>query len=178
MVMRITSLEEYGMRCMVLLARTGTDKTLTLPDFKLKEGLSIPYAAKMLMILKRAGLVKAMRGRHGGYTLSRPAEKIVLKEIFDALGEPAFSPSHCERHTGLFEICVHESDCKVRDVWKTFGGFIDQILDRITLADVVDGKLGIMEAFQISSGNGGPPSNVAIPATVEVNSLNTIKRDK
>jgi Rrf2 family protein len=152
--MKITALEEYGMRCMVLLARSGPSEIMTLPDFKIREGLSIPYAAKLLMILKRAGLVKAVRGRNGGYALSRPAEKIVLKDIFDALGEPAFSSAHCERHTGIFEICVHAGDCKVRDIWRTFGNFIDQILDKITLADVVEGKLGILDAFKISSGNG------------------------
>jgi Rrf2 family protein len=153
--MKITSLEEYGMRCMVLLAHCKPNETLTLPDFKIKEGLSIPYAAKLLMILKRAGLVKAVRGRNGGYALSRPAEKIVLKDIFDALGEPTFSSVHCEKHTGIFEICVHADDCKVRDIWRTFGNFIDQILDKISLADVVEGKLGILDAFRISSGNGG-----------------------
>ena len=142
--MKITALEEYGMRCMVLLARCGRDETMTLPDFRIKEGLSIPYAAKLLMILKRAGLVKAVRGRNGGYALSRPAEEIVLKDIFEALGEPAFSSAHCEKHTGIFEICVHAGDCKVRDIWKTFGNFIDQILDKNTLADVVDGKLRIL----------------------------------
>jgi len=152
--MKITALEEYGMRCMVLLARCGRDETMTLPDFRIKEGLSIPYAAKLLMILKRAGLVKAVRGRNGGYALSRPAEEIVLKDIFEALGEPAFSSAHCEKHTGIFEICVHAGDCKVRDIWKTFGNFIDQILDKNTLADVVDGKLRILDAFKVSSGNG------------------------
>jgi Rrf2 family protein len=146
--MKITALEEYGMRCMVLLARCKPGQTMTLPDFKSREGLSIPYAAKLLMILKKAELVKAIRGRNGGYALSRPADKIVLKEIFDALGEPAFTSAHCEKHTGIFDICVHADDCKVRDIWKTFGNFIDQILDRITLADVVDGKLGILDAFK------------------------------
>jgi Rrf2 family protein len=152
--MKITALEEYGMRCMVLLARCGPGETMTLPDFKIREGLSIPYAAKLLMILKRAGLVKAIRGRNGGYALARPADKIVLKDVFNALGEPVYSQTHCERHTGIFEICVHADDCKVRDIWKTFGNFIDQILDKISLADVVDGKLGILDAFKISSGNG------------------------
>jgi Rrf2 family protein len=156
--MKITALEEYGMRCMVLLARCGPDETMTLPEFKSQEGLSIPYAAKLLMILKKAGLVKANRGRNGGYALSRPANQIVLKEIFDALGEPAFSAGHCEKHTGIFDICVHTNDCKVRDIWKSFGNFIDQILDKITLADIVDGKLGILDKFNLSSGNGGQTS--------------------
>jgi Rrf2 family protein len=175
--MKITALEEYGMRCMVLLATCEPDETLTLPDFKLREGLSVPYAAKLLMILKRAGLVKAVRGRKGGYALSRPADKIALKDIFDSLGEPAFSPTHCERHTGLLEICVHEGDCKVRDIWKSFGGIIDQLLDKITLADVAGGHLGILESFSLSAGNHAR-GQVNVPVMAERDIVQTIKRIK
>lgn len=152
--MKITALEEYGFRCMLRLAQCGPGETLTLPDFKLQEGISIPYAAKLLMILKKAGLVSAVRGRNGGYALAEPADKIVLKEIFDALGEPAFSPSHCERHTGLYQVCVHEGDCRVRDIWQSFGSFIDQLLERITLADVAEGRLKIFENVSFTVENG------------------------
>jgi Rrf2 family protein len=150
--MKITALEEYGFRCMLLLASIGPDETLNLPDFQNREGLSIPYAGKLLMILRKAGLVKAIRGRNGGYALAKASDKIVLKEIFDALGEPAFSPSHCEKHTGLYKICVHQEDCKVRHIWKTFDSFIGRLLDKITLADVAQGKLEILES-NFASGN-------------------------
>ncbi len=153
--MKITALEEYGLRCMLLLAGCGPNETLTLPEFEIKEGLSIPYAAKLLMILKRAGLVKAVRGRNGGYALARPAEKILLKEILDALGKPAFSSSHCGRHTGQLDICVHQADCQVRIIWKSFDDLIGRILGNITLADVVTGKLEILDTIQAATGNGG-----------------------
>ena len=152
--MKITALEEYGLRCMVLLTRCGPGETLALSDFKMREGLSMPYAAKLLMILKKSGLVKAVRGRKGGYALAKPAERIALKEIFDALGEPSFSPSHCERHTGTFDICVHEGDCRVRDIWQSFGSFIDQVLDRISLADAAQGKLKILDNVSMSVESG------------------------
>lgn len=164
--MRITALEEYGFRCMLLLANCGRGETLTLPDFKLKEGLSIPYSAKLLQILKKAGLVKSVRGRKGGYQLAREPEKIILRDIFRALGEPAFSSTHCDKHGGLYDICVHAEDCKVREIWKTFDSFMGQLLDRITLADVANGKLEILETAQLTVGgyqgrqeNGVAPSN-------------------
>jgi Rrf2 family transcriptional regulator, iron-sulfur cluster assembly transcription factor len=149
---KISALEEYGIRCMVLLAKCEPEETLTLPEFQVREGLSIPYAAKLLIILKRAGLVRAARGRNGGYTLARAPEKIALKEIFDALGEPAFSSSHCGRHTGQFDICVHQDDCKVKVIWKSFDTFINQLLSGITLADVAAGKLDILENVQVNIG--------------------------
>ncbi|HBZ00912.1 MAG TPA: transcriptional regulator [candidate division Zixibacteria bacterium] len=152
--MKISAIEEYGIRCMLLLARRNADETLTLPEFELREGLSIPYAAKLLMILKRAGLVKAARGRKGGYMLARAPEQIPLKEILDALGEPVFSSSHCGRHSGQLDICVHHDDCQVRVIWKSFDNFISQILTGITLADVASGNLDFLQNAQITTGNG------------------------
>jgi Rrf2 family iron-sulfur cluster assembly transcriptional regulator len=152
--MKITALEEYGLRCMLLLARCGPDETMTLPEFQASEGLSIPYAAKLLMILKKAGLVRAARGRNGGYALARQPEKIMLKEILDALGEPAFSSSHCGKHAGQLDICIHKADCQVRIIWQSFDEMIGRILGNITLADLVTGKLEILDTIHLATGNG------------------------
>jgi len=134
--MKVSALEEYGLRCMVLLARSGPGESLTLPEISAKEGLSLPYAGKLLMILKQAGLVKAVRGRKGGYALTRSPETVVLREIFNALGEPVFGPTHCERYTEEGECCVHNEDCTVRNVWGTFNQFVSGYLDSVTLADL------------------------------------------
>jgi Rrf2 family transcriptional regulator, iron-sulfur cluster assembly transcription factor len=151
--MKITSLEEYGIRCMLLLAKCRPDETLTLPDFRIQEGLSIPYAAKLMTLLKKAGLVKSVRGRSGGYQLSKEPDKIFLREIFEALGDSAFSSAHCAKYTGLNEVCVHAGDCRVLDIWKTFDISISKILDKITLADVANGKLEILDNIQTSVGS-------------------------
>jgi len=142
--MRITALEEYGLRCMLLLARND-GSTLTLSDFSIREGLSIPYSGKLLTILRKAELVKAVRGRNGGYALAKRPEEILLKEIFDALGEPVFSPSHCRKFTGEERTCVHKEECSVRDIWRGFEGLIGNVLERITLADILSGNLEIIE---------------------------------
>jgi Rrf2 family iron-sulfur cluster assembly transcriptional regulator len=151
--MKITAIEEYGLRCMLLLAQCGPDNYLTLSDFQAREGLSVPYAAKLLMILKKAELVKSIRGRNGGYALAKPADTIILKEIFEALGEPAFSSTHCARHTGTHEICVHSGECKVRDIWKSFDSFMSQILYKISLADVANGKMDLLGNVEVSVNN-------------------------
>ena len=52
--MKITALEEYGLRCMLLLADSGSRMPLTITEISAKEGLSIPYTGKLLMILKQA----------------------------------------------------------------------------------------------------------------------------
>lgn len=148
--MKITALEEYGFRCMLLLARRGYEVSLTLPDFAENEGLSVPYAGKLLMILKKAGLVKAVRGRNGGYVLTKMPEDIRLKEIFDALGDPVFSAGYCDRFTGENDACVHNDDCTVRHIWKSFEGFIGDMLSRVSLADVAAGDVNFSKAMEAS----------------------------
>jgi Rrf2 family iron-sulfur cluster assembly transcriptional regulator len=138
--MKVTALEEYGLRCMILLARNAAESSLTIPEISAREGLSLPYAGKLLMILRNAGLVKAARGRQGGYVISKPPEQIRLKEIFCALGKPLFSSGHCERYAGENECCVHAKDCTVKTVWGTVNNFVSGYLNNTTLADLALGK--------------------------------------
>jgi len=138
--MKVSALEEYGVRCMVLLARQDGE-SLTLPEISQAEGLSLSYAGKLLNILKNAGLVKSLRGRLGGYALTTSADDLPLNTIFEALGEPLYTPKkHCNQYTGEKEQCVHTSDCTVRTMWKGFSNFISGVLSMLTLADLASGE--------------------------------------
>jgi Rrf2 family transcriptional regulator, iron-sulfur cluster assembly transcription factor len=143
--MKITAIEEYGLRCMLILAKHKGEAALTLPEISAGEGLSIPYAGKLLMILKQAGLVKSVRGRKGGYALARPAQQIYLKEIFDCLGETVFAQGYCERHGGDFEACVHKGDCEVKHIWQGIDQFISSVFTKITLAELASGNANFSE---------------------------------
>ncbi len=147
--MKVTALEEYGLRCMLRLARSSGHGSVTLPEFASGEGVSIPYAGKLLTILKKARLVKAARGRHGGYELTRLAGQISLKEILDSLGNPVFSSSHCAKYSGENEICVHTDNCTIRSVWRGFEGFIGDVLEKVSLADLAEGKMEIFHELKV-----------------------------
>ena len=151
--MKITALEEYGLRCMLLLARSGNEGPLTISEIGSKEGLSVPYAGKLMMILKQAGLVKAVRGRRGGYVLARAPESVLLKEVFDALGEPVYSGRHCQRYTGEREQCVHHSDCNVRLMWSAFSQYIGGMLQQISLADMLNGNFNTLAGENLKFAN-------------------------
>jgi Rrf2 family protein len=137
--MKVSAIEEYGLRCMVLLAKNNGGP-LTLPEISEKEGLSLSYSGKLLMLLKHADLVKSVRGRQGGYVLAKPAEEFVLKQIFDALGTPLYNPKHCERYTGDLANCIHTGDCTIRGMWKGFSRIFDGMLKKLTLADLANGN--------------------------------------
>ncbi len=143
--MKITALEEYGLRCMLLLAKGGVDKPLTLPEFASAEGLSLPYAGKLLMILRKSGLVSAVRGRNGGYVLAKHPKHIILREIFDVLGERLYDNGHCSRHSGEYQTCAHKSDCKVKAIWENFDSYIYNTLDKITLEEMATGKMPVLQ---------------------------------
>jgi Rrf2 family protein len=145
--MKVTALEEYGLRCMVLLAKNDGGP-LTLPEISSKEGLSLSYAGKLLMCLKKAGLVKAVRGRQGGYELSKSADEFNLKQIFDALGEPLYNHKHCDRYTGEEKKCIHKTDCNIRGMWKGFNQIIRSVLGEITLADLSIGNYDVHAIYE------------------------------
>ena len=69
--MKLTSQEEYGLRCLLRIARQGEGGALTIPEISEAEGISSYYVAKLMRILRRGGFVTSARGQAGGYTLSR-----------------------------------------------------------------------------------------------------------
>src|SRR5438132_2715608 len=120
--MKITSQEEYGLRCLLKLAGAGDGHSLTIPEIAAAEGLSGPYAAKLLAVLRQAGLIESVRGRAGGYRLARAPAEITLGAVLRVLGEPLFDdPGYCQRHAGTEAEgnCVHHGACSLRALWVT-----------------------------------------------------------
>jgi len=149
--MKITALEEYGLRCMLFLAKHEDQTALTLPEISAHEGFSIAYAGKLLMILKHSALVRSVRGRNGGYILAKSADKIFLKEIFDCLGESVFTREYCDRHSGENDSCVHQGNCGVQKMWMGIDRFISGIFNKITLADMASGNVNSWEIIMAGS---------------------------
>lgn len=139
--MRITALEEYGLRCMILLAGLDKGVSLTIPEIGEREGLSLSYVGKLLAMLRKSDLIVAERGRKGGYALTRSARKINLKEILLALGKPVYGDHHCDRFHDDEENCIHFNDCKVKGVWKKLNSMSYDYFESITLAEMVTGKI-------------------------------------
>src|SRR5688500_19657157 len=80
--MKISAQEEYGLRCLLQLARAGTmGQSLTLSQIAELEGISTANAGKLLWILSKAGLVQSTRGIKGGYSLAKPASEIRLNQV-------------------------------------------------------------------------------------------------
>ena len=77
-----------------------------------------PYVGKLMSALRQAGFVDSVRGRGGGYVLSRPASEISVEEVLNALGEPLFPTEYCNSHPGALSVCAHQTDCSIRSIWQ------------------------------------------------------------
>lgn len=144
--MKITAQEEYGVRCLLRLARAG--EPLTIPEIAAGEGLSQPYAGKLLAVLKNAGLIESERGRTGGYRLARPPEETTLGSVMSALGDRLFDGADfCQRYSGTETngSCVHQTACGLRGVWNVLDQWTGRVLDQITLADLMHGEKAASE---------------------------------
>ena len=136
--MKITAQEEYGLRCLLQLARHEGPEPLTVAHIAEAEGLSVPYVGKLLAALRQSGLVDSVRGRSGGFVLCRPPQEISASEALRALGGQLFEPEFCEAHHGSNEVCVHLGRCSIRSLWSVVGDLIERVLAQTTLADLAD----------------------------------------
>lgn len=136
--MRITALEEYGLRCLLVLAGKGTNGQLSISEIAEKEGLSVPYASKLLSILRKADLVTAVRGRGGGFRIARTPDQITLLEVITGLGGPLMNTDHCDRYSGQKKTCVRHGHCAVRHVLGGLACHISDYLESTSLADVLN----------------------------------------
>jgi Rrf2 family protein len=134
--MQLLAQEEYGLRCLIQVARHAGPDPLTIPAIAEAEGLSPEYAAKLLRALRQADLVVSTRGAGGGYRLSRPAREVTAWDVVHALGGSLFPKEFCESHPGQRHDCVHTSGCSIRGLWGAVEGAVRGVLEGVTLAEL------------------------------------------
>lgn len=149
--MKLSSQEEFGLRCLLRVGREGTGGSVTIPELSRSEGISEPNVAKMMRVLREGGFVNSTRGQAGGYALSRPPEDINVGHVLAALGGRLYEPSFCDSHSGVERLCTHMTDCSIRSVWRMLQSAVDGVLGRITLKDLL-GTEREMNAFPSASG--------------------------
>ena len=144
--MKVSAQEEYGLRCMLQLARhqmAGNQQPLTLAEIGRDEGLTVPNVAKIIRGLRKAGLVHSALGRRGGYTLARPAGVISVAEILHTLGGRLYDPEYCNRYAGHLDTCTHMGDCSIRSLWGVLENLLESVLSQTKLSDLVRTECGM-----------------------------------
>ncbi len=126
-------MQEYGLRCILQVASHKSNTPLTVRDIAQREGLTPVYVAKILVTLRRAGLVKSLRGVRGGYILSRPAVNISVAEALGALGRLDMGHNHCRRFPGTQDQCTHIGNCGIRPVLSVLSQYVYGFLSKLNL---------------------------------------------
>jgi Rrf2 family iron-sulfur cluster assembly transcriptional regulator len=141
--MKISALEEYGLRCLVQVARSESKGPLSIPEIARREGITVDYATKLLTTLRRGGFLKSVRGTQGGYLLSRRPEEITLAQVMKHLGGPIFESSTCSHFPGSETECVHLGDCGMRSLWVGVTKHLFDVLEKLTLAETMKNEASV-----------------------------------
>jgi len=138
---KITAQEEYGLRCLLQLARHhGASEPVTVREIAAKEGISVAYAEKLLHRLAKSGLAESVRGVNGGFRLARGPESVTVGDAVRALGSFFTHAAICQRYTGDESHCVHNKNCGLRPVWSTVNYHIQKLFDNLPLAILLQGE--------------------------------------
>jgi Rrf2 family protein len=116
-----------------------------VPAVARRERLTPSYVAKLFGILRHAGLLESVRGKGGGFRLTRTAERVDVGSVLAALDAPLYCESFCHRYTGGEGQCVHDSDCSIRALWATIDGAVTEKLSQTTLKDLLRGERGMKD---------------------------------
>ena len=132
--MRMSSKGRYSTRAMMELALHFGQGLVQVKDISARQQISERYLEQLLVRLRRAGLVKGVRGARGGFTLTKPPTEIRLSEIIKA-AEGSVQPVKCIDEP---ELCPQSDGCVTRNVWGEIGRAINQVLEAKTLQDLVE----------------------------------------
>ena len=132
--MRFTTKTEYGVICLIYMARRGGLKVdpVTIKEIATAEKFSPTYTEKILQRLRAVGIVGAQHGNQGGYVLARDPSQITFKEIVEALEGNTFDV-FCEPDIRKEITCTHFSLCGVKPIWKKTKDILDEFYGSITL---------------------------------------------
>jgi Rrf2 family protein len=131
---------EYALRALIDfgVAQDLGRPLLQVSELAAKEGLPIKFLEQILMQLKAAGYLESRRGKHGGYLLARPPENISIGQVARLIDGP-LAPIACVSQTAYERCsCPDEEHCGLRMLMLDVRTAISNILDRYTLADVVE----------------------------------------
>lgn len=131
--MKLSTRGKYGLYAMYHLASHAGEGPQTLQQIS-HVGIPKQYLEQILGNLRRAGLVRTVRGAAGGYQIARRAEDTSLREIIDAVEGP-IELSECAASDAA---CQHAGTCPVRRVWQQVTDSINAELERIRLSDMLD----------------------------------------
>lgn len=137
--MLVSSKGRYALRVMVDLAEHQTGGYIPLKEIAQRQDISEKYLEGIVKLLVRDGLLRGLRGKGGGYRLTRPPEAYPVEEIL-RLTEEALTPVACLERGA--PVCPRAAECRTLPMWRGLNQVIHDYLGHVTLADLMRRETG------------------------------------
>ncbi|PJI06691.1 MULTISPECIES: RrF2 family transcriptional regulator [Clostridium] len=131
--MKLSTKGRYGVKAMVDLAIHYGEEPVSIKSISERQRISEAYLEQLFVPLRKASLIKSIRGSQGGYVLSKAPKDIYISNIFDVLEGPIEISDCIENDT-----CDNSDYCATRLLWVKIKESIDHVTKTITLQDMVD----------------------------------------
>jgi Rrf2 family transcriptional regulator, iron-sulfur cluster assembly transcription factor len=132
--MRITTKGRYGLRAVINLARTNHNRPVSIGSIAAEENVSSEFLEQIFFKLKKAGLIRSIRGPGGGFVLNKMPGEISVQDILAAVGEThGLTPCTLRRKT----LCDRPEPCAAHDIWTGLQKTMEDYLTNVTLKDII-----------------------------------------
>jgi Rrf2 family protein len=135
--MKFTTRGRYSVQIMVDLSEHMSEGPISLKSIAERHHLSESYLEQLISEMRKAGLVRSVRGAQGGYILQRDPAKIAVGEILRSVAG-SIAPVDCEHQTETLSCsCGPEEQCLTRDLWVRVRDSVNELVDSIYLSDLI-----------------------------------------
>lgn len=134
--MKISTKGRYGLRALIDLAQYSEIEPVSISSIASRQSISEGYLEQLMSLLKKAGLIKSIRGAGGGYVLARDMESISVGDVLRAL-EGSLKPVECAALSEE-DTCAAADCCVTKYVWQRINDSISQTVNEISLRQLVE----------------------------------------
>ena len=145
--MLVSTKGRYALRVMVDLAEHQAAGRIPLKEIAARQGISEKYLENILATLVRANMLSGMRGKGGGYRLTKTPEQYTAGQIL-RLTEGSLAPVACLEDGA--DICERCDTCETLEVWQELYNAVNKVVDGVTIADLVERRKKRLENLDYS----------------------------
>lgn len=130
--MKLSTKGRYGVTAMFDLAAHGNGEPITAAEISKRQSIPLAYLEQLLLKLRRAGLVKTVRGPAGGYVLAKKSSRVSIGDIVQATDGPVALADCIPSDSN----CPKSGCCSTRSLWKNLSDKVTKIFDSTSLKDL------------------------------------------
>lgn len=132
-MIKISKQIDYAFQLIAELAKLKNNVSLSLKKFSLNSSISFLFLQKIAKLLREAGIIRSIKGKNGGYMLIKPAEKISVKEVIEAV-EGSYSAVNC---VSRVKRCEKNKQCNMKSGFQIINKQIIEYFEKLKITDIL-----------------------------------------